>query len=310
LKVLYINDITRIEQETIATIGFFDGVHRGHRYLLEQLKTLAQPAGLKTAVITFPVHPRKVLQQEYQPKLLNTFEEKIQQLSATGIDYCYVIDFTKAFSEITAQDFIQQTLSKQLKVNELLIGYDHKFGKGRTNAYEQYVEYGKKCGMKVHQAQKLPEEDEHISSTAIRHLLSEGKMKETAHLLSYNYSLEGKVIQGNQLGRTIGFPTANLELNDSDKIIPKEGVYAVQVSVEGKMYAGMAYIGHRPTVSSEGEKRVEVHIFDFSRDIYGQNIQVEFVDFIRPERHFSSLEELQKQLAKDKENVLKIIEKS
>jgi riboflavin kinase/FMN adenylyltransferase len=298
-----------MEQETIATIGFFDGVHCGHRYLIDQLKDLARKAGLKTAVITFPVHPRKVLQEEYQPKLLNTFEEKIKQLASAGIDYCYVINFTREFSATTAKEFIQQTLYNRLNVKELLIGYDHRFGKGRTHEYKHYVEYGNACGMKIDRAEELQEENEHVSSTAIRHLLSEGKMKETSRLLSYNYALEGKVIRGNQLGRSIGFPTANLEPDNKDKIIPGEGVYAVRVTllddVDSEVsYTGMAYIGKRPTLSPEGEKRVEIHIFDFSRDIYGKNIRVEFVDFLRPDRHFNGLEELQKQLEQDKNRAI------
>jgi riboflavin kinase/FMN adenylyltransferase len=304
MEVLYINEITRIEPETIATIGFFDGVHRGHRHLINQLKQLALQAGLKTAVITFPVHPRKVLQQEYQPKLLNTFDEKIEQLASTGIDYCYVIDFTRAFSEITAQDFIQQILYKQLHIKELLIGYDHKFGKGRMHEYKHYVEYGKACGMKMHQAEKLQEEDKAVSSTIVRRLLSEGKIKETTCLLSCPYALEGKVVAGNRLGRTIGFPTANLELDDKDKIVPAEGVYAVWAFWEGKKHPAMAYIGTRPTVESQGEKKVEVHLFDFSRDIYGENLRIEFLDFLRPSIHFDNLAALQTQLAKDKEAAL------
>jgi riboflavin kinase/FMN adenylyltransferase len=299
MEIIYINDSSRIEQETVATVGFFDGVHRGHQYLINQLKISARKNGLKTAVITFPVHPRKVLNQGYQPKLLNTFEERIKRLSFTGIDWCYVIDFTKEFSETTAQDFIRQKLHAQLRVKELLVGYDHKFGKGRTNAYEDYVEYGKNCGMKIFHAEKLQEKGLHISSTSIRQLLSEGKIKEVTDLLSYNYTLEGTVVQGNKLGRTIGFPTANLELCDQDKIIPCEGVYAARISVEGKTYSGMVYIGKRPTILSKGENRIEAHIFDFAGDIYGKTIQLELTDFLRPDRHFDSLEELQTQLAKD-----------
>jgi riboflavin kinase/FMN adenylyltransferase len=301
MEIIYINDSSRIEQETVATVGFFDGVHRGHLYLINQLKISAQKTGLKTAIITFPVHPRKVLNQGYQPKLLCTFEERIQRLSSTGIDYCYVIDFTKEFSETTAQDFIREKLHAQLGVKELLVGYDHKFGKGRTNAYEDYVEYGKNCGMKIFHAEKLQEKDLHISSTSIRQLLSEGKIKEVSGLLSYHYTLEGIVVQGNKLGGTIGFPTANLVLCDQDKIIPCEGVYAARISVEGKTCSGMVYIGKRPTILPEGEKRIEAHIFDFAGDIYGKRIRLELTDFLRPDRHFDSLEELQAQLVKDAE---------
>ncbi|GHV23029.1 riboflavin biosynthesis protein [Clostridia bacterium] len=300
MEIIHVNDSTRIGTETAATVGFFDGVHRGHRFLIDRLKQSAGETGLKTAVITFPVHPRKVLQQDYQPKLLNTLEERFRQLASTGVDYCYVIDFTKEFSETTAQDFIQRILHNQWQVKELLVGYDHRFGKGGADEYAQYAAYGKACGLKVVPAERFPEKDGHTSSTAIRRLLAEGKMKEAAESLSYPYSLAGKVIHGDHKGRTIGFPTANMDLDDKDKMIPQDGVYAVRVQVGRENYQGMAYIGKRPTVSSAGEQRIEVHIFDFDRDIYGECIRVELTDFIRPDVHFAGLDALKNQLAKDK----------
>ncbi|GHT39054.1 riboflavin biosynthesis protein [Bacteroidia bacterium] len=306
MEIIYINNSSRIETETAATVGFFDGVHRGHRFLIDRLKRLAADTGLKTAVITFPVHPRKVLQQDYQPKLLNTLAERLRQLASTGIDYCYVIDFTKEFSETTAPDFIQGILHNQLHLKTLLVGYDHRFGKGGTGEYAHYAAYGKACGMNVVPAEQLPEKDRHTSSTAIRRLLSEGKMKEVAESLSYNYTLEGEVIHGNQMGRTIGFPTANIALDDKEKMIPQDGVYAVRVLVENENYSGMAYIGKRPTVSSAGEQRIEVNIFDFDRDIYSKRLRAEFVDFLRPDVHFDGLDALKKQLAQDRENALNV----
>ncbi|MDR0543556.1 MAG: riboflavin biosynthesis protein RibF [Dysgonamonadaceae bacterium] len=304
METIYITDSPQIEYETLATVGFFDGVHRGHRYLINRMKERSQVTGLKTAIITFPVHPRKVLQQDYQPKLLNSFEERLQHLASTGINYCYVIDFTREFSETGARDFIQQILCKKLRIKELLIGYDHKFGKGRADTFEQYAAYGQSCGMKVHQAAKLPESDGHTSSTAIRRLLSEGQVWKVAAALSYPYGLKGEVVHGNHLGRTIGFPTANLDLNDKDKMIPCEGVYAVDVEIEGKQYKGMAYIGKRPTVASAGEQRIEVHIFDFDKDIYGQQLRIEFMNFLRPDIRFENLEQLKEQLTRDKRNAI------
>ncbi|MDR2683688.1 MAG: bifunctional riboflavin kinase/FAD synthetase [Dysgonamonadaceae bacterium] len=304
METIYITGSSPMEHETLATVGFFDGVHRGHRYLIDRMKELARPAGLKTAVITFPVHPRKVLQQDYQPKLLNSFEERLERLAATGIDYCYVIDFTREFSETTARDFIRRILHQQLHVKELIVGYDHQFGKGRTDAYEQYVAYGQACGMTVHRTGKLPETDRHISSTAIRRLLDAGEVEKAAIALSYPYTLSGEVIHGNHLGRTIGFPTANLDWKHKDKIIPHEGVYAVNVQVESHSYRGMAYIGKRPTVASTGEQRIEVHIFDFDRDIYGELLRFELTEFLRPDIRFNNLEQLKEQLARDKQNAL------
>ena len=289
---------------TIATIGFFDGVHCGHRYLIRQLKEQAAKSGLKTAVITFPVHPRKVLQQEYQPKLLTSFEERMKLLSTLGVDQIHVLDFTRELSDLTAQDFIRKILREQLNVNELLIGYDHKFGKGRNDGFEQYVEYGKDCGITVYQAKELPEKEKNVSSTLIRHLLLEGKIKEVNEKLSYRYELEGKVVLGNQLGRTIGFPTANLELKEKDKMLPNDGVYSVFVETEGKNYRGMAYVGQRPTITQQGGKRVEVNIFDFFDDIYGKNLRIELIDFIRPEVRFNNLEDLKEQLEKDRYQAL------
>ncbi|MDR2805048.1 MAG: bifunctional riboflavin kinase/FAD synthetase [Dysgonamonadaceae bacterium] len=304
MEAIYITGTSRIEHKTLASVGFFDGVHQGHRYLIDRMKEQARAAGLKTAIITFPVHPRKVLQQEYQPKLLNSFEERLERLASTGIDYCYVIPFTREFSETTAGDFIRQILHAQLRVNELVIGYDHKFGKGRTDAYEQYAAYGQACGMTVRRAGQLAETAGHTSSTAIRRLLAEGQVRKAAQALSYPYTLTGEVIHGNHLGRTIGFPTANLDLNDKEKVIPREGVYAVNVTVERQPYQGMAYIGTRPTIASSGEQRIEVHIFDFDRDIYGEQLRIEFTDFLRPDIRFEGLEQLKQQLTQDRRKAI------
>ena len=306
METQYITDSSLMNHETFATVGFFDGVHRGHRYLIDRMKEQARTVGLKTAIITFPIHPRKVLQQNYQPKLLNSFEERLRHLASTGIDYCYILPFTREFSEITACDFIQQVLYKQLKVKELLIGYNHKFGKNRTDAYEQYAAYGQACGMRVRQAEKLPEADGHTSSTAIRRMLLEGKIQEAAVALSYAYTLEGEVIHGNHLGRTIGFPTANLDLNEKDKILPREGVYAVDVEVEAQPYGGMAYIGKRPTITSNGEQRIEVNIFDFDKDIYGEQVRIELTDFLRPDIRFDNLDQLKTQLALDRRDAIDV----
>ena len=304
METVYITDFSQIKDTTIASVGFFDGVHRGHRYLIDRMKEQARAEGLETAVITFPVHPRKVLQQDYQPKLLNSFEERLLHLASTGIDYCYILPFTREFSELTACDFIRQVLHRQLKVEELLIGYDHQFGKDRTGNYELYAAYGQACGMKVQQIEKSP--SEHISSTVIRRMLVEGKIREATSALSYAYALEGEVVHGNHLGRTIGFPTANLDLNEKDKILPREGVYAVEVEVEGQAYKGMAYIGKRPTVTSDGDPRVEVNIFDFDKDIYGEQVHIEFTDFLRPDIRFAGLDQLKAQLSQDKRDAIDV----
>ncbi|GHV10004.1 riboflavin biosynthesis protein [Bacteroidia bacterium] len=299
MKIRSLNNSPDSLDETVATVGFFDGVHRGHRYLIDQMRAEADKNGLKTAVITFPVHPRKILQQDYQPKLLNSLDERLRLLDTTGVDYCYLADFTPQFANTTAQDFIQNTLREQLRVKTLLVGYDHKFGKNRVDETEQYVAYGQACGMQVIPTAPLPENENPTSSTTIRHLLENGKIREANERLSYNYPLEGEVIHGNHLGRTIGFPTANIALNEPDKMIPKEGVYAVRALVNGRTCAAMAYIGKRPTVTALGEQRIEVNIFDFDEDIYGENLKIELVEYIRDDVKFNGLEELKAQLGRD-----------
>jgi riboflavin kinase/FMN adenylyltransferase len=302
MEVRVINNLSGNLEATVATVGFFDGVHRGHRYLIDQMRAEADKTGLKTAVITFPVHPRKILQQDYQPKLLNSLDERLQLLETTGVDYCYLVDFTPQFADTTAQDFIQNILRAKLNVKTLLVGYDHKFGKNRADETAQYIAYGQACGMHVIPTAPLPETENPTSSTTIRHLLENGKIREANARLTYAYPLEGIVIHGNHLGRTIGFPTANIALNELDKMIPKEGVYAVRATVNGKTYSAMAYIGKRPTVTAIGEQRIEVNIFNFDADIYGENLKIELVDYIRDDVKFNGLEELKKQLGKDRED--------
>jgi len=293
-------------QEVAATIGFFDGVHVGHRYLIEQLRDFADSAGLPAVVITFRQHPRYVLQADYKPGLLCTLEEKTELLSSLDIDYCYLIDFSKGLSQLSARTFISDILRKKLNIKQLLIGYNHRFGKDRTEGFSDYVKYGQEYGLEVVQALELPDFPTHVSSTLIRNKLTEGNLEEANRLLSYNYSLGGKVIEGNKLGRELGFPTANIEINDKNKVIPKEGIYAAWVHTGTEKHQGMAYIGKRPTVVSNGEQRIEVHILNFSDDIYGKTIRLEFVKFLREDRIFGDLSGLKEQLFIDKENTQKV----
>ncbi|GHT66382.1 riboflavin biosynthesis protein [Bacteroidia bacterium] len=293
-----------MQKEVAATIGFFDGVHSGHRFLIKQLKDLADSEGLPSAVITFRQHPQSILQAGYKPELLCTLEEKISLLSSLDIDFCYLIDFSKELSQLSARAFISNILRKELNVKQLLIGYDHRFGKNRAEGFSDYVKYGQDYGLKVVQALELPSFVGHVSSTLIRNNLTAGNPEEANRLLSYNYSLEGKVIEGNKLGREIGFPTANIEINDKNKVIPKEGIYAASVHLGTEKYQGMAYIGKRPTIVSNGEQRIEVHIFDFSEDIYGKTLRLEFVKFLREDITFNGLSELKEQLFIDKENTI------
>ncbi len=310
MKILYANDLQSLDElksGIAATIGFFDGVHLGHRFLIEQLKNVAQKANVPSAVITFHIHPRRVLQNDYIPELLTSFEEKIYQLSTTGIEYCIVIDFTHTLSEYSACLFVQDILYEQLHVRYLLIGYDHKFGKGRSDGFSAYKKYGEIVGMEVLLADQLAEEKVHHSSTAIRKMLKEGRVKEAAQLLSYNYKLKGVVVEGDKIGSEIGFPTANINVFDKGKIIPQEGIYAVRVYVEKQNYKGMLYIGSRPTLFNKEELRIEVNIFDFSDNLYGKSIEVEFIDYLRGDKKFAQINDLAAQLKKDKIEALKVL---
>lgn len=250
-------------QALAATIGFFDGVHLGHRFLIDQLKKVADERGLPSAVITFRTHPRAVLHDDYQPKLLNTWEEKLAQLATTGVDYCLVLDFTLELSRFSAAEFITKILAEAFRVKALLIGYDHRFGHDRAEGFDQYVVYGKALGMDVIQALPYDNGQTKVSSSEVRRLLAEGEVKQAAVLLSYPYSLKGKIVKGHQVGRTIGFPTANLSVEDSRKILPGNGVYAVWAVLSGKRYKGMLSIGNRPTLDDGNSQSIEVYLLDF-----------------------------------------------
>ena len=283
----------------VATIGFFDGVHLGHRFLIEQVKELAKDKGLRSALITFPVHPRQVMKSDYRPELLTTPEEKIELLKAQGVDYCIMLDFTVELSQLSALSFMKDILQQRYNVSTLIIGYDHRFGHNRSEGFEDYVRYGQQIGMNVYRAQACMIDDLNISSSLVRTHLLEGKIDLSTRYLGYNYSIEGVVVGGYRVGRTIGFPTANLDLRESNKLIPSDGVYAVRVEVKGCLYAGMLNIGYRPTLDNGSKKSIEVHILRFDEDIYDEKIRLYFVSRIRSEMKFSGLDELIAQLKRD-----------
>lgn len=289
-----------------ATIGCFDGVHRGHQYLLRQIETIARREGLSTALITFPVHPRQVMQSDYQPQLLSCLPQKtclIQQLRG---DYCILLPFTRELSRLTAREFMQ-FLYQRYNVRTLVIGYDHRFGHNRSEGFEDYCRYGEELGMKVIQAHALTEEGVSISSSLIRKLLKEGNVAQANRYLGYSYYLDGTVVDGYKMGRKLGFPTANLLPSCSDKLIPAEGVYAVYAYVEGLRYKGMLNIGHRPTVHNGTDLSIEVHLLDFSGDIYHRQMRIEFMHFVRKEESFPNLDALIAQLQKDRDTVSSLL---
>ena len=287
-----------------ATIGFFDGVHRGHRFLLEQVKEEAAGKGLCPSDITFPTHPRQVLQPDFHPQLLSTPEEKLHLLEAAGIANCILLPFTTELSRLSAKEFML-LLRTEYNVRTLVIGYDHRFGHNRLESFEDYVRYGQELDIDIVQARAYTQENAKVSSSAIRELLSQGEVHTASRLLGYPYPLAGTVTAGYRVGRKIGFPTANLRVDHPCKLVPAEGVYAVKVEVEGQQHLGMLNIGHRPTLNNGADRSIEVHILDFAGDIYRQNIRIEFLRFLRPETKFASIEELISQIEKDKEAILK-----
>lgn len=298
-------DNTILPQQVVATLGFFDGVHIGHRHLIDQVKTEAARLGLPSAVITFPIHPRKVLNSDYQPKLLCGYQEKVDQLATTGVDYCFSLPFTKELSNLDASEFIHRVLKDKINVASLLIGYDHRFGHNREEGFEDYLTYGKSVGIDVMQATEFRVDGQDVSSSRVRRLLIAGDVVTANRLLTYNYTLSGKIVEGYQVGRTIGFPTANMKVWEKYKVVPLLGVYAVLVHFQNRVLEGMLYIGKRPTLHNDPEISVEVNIFDFDDDLYNQSLTVEFIDFIRGDEKFDNVQELIDSIHRDKENVKK-----
>ena len=291
---------------SVATIGFFDGVHLGHRHLINQVKMAASLNGWCSSIITFPTHPRQVIQSDYQPLLLSSPEEKVELLGTTGIDNCILLPFTRELSQLTAREFMQ-LLYENYKVRMLVIGYDHRFGHNRAETFEDYCRYGQELGIHIMQATAYTQELDKVSSSAIRRALQNGEIVTATKYLGYNYFMQGTVVGGYQVGRKIGFPTANLQVDCSNKLIPAIGVYAVRVSVSGQNYKGMLNIGHRPTINNGTDLSIEVHILDFEGDIYNQSMRIEFIDFLRPEAKFHSVDELVLQIQKDKESALQVL---
>lgn len=289
----------------VATVGFFDGVHAGHRYLLQSVRDIARDEHKISVVITFDNHPRKILHADFQPKLLTTLDEKISVLSETGVDACVVLNFTKDLSQLSAFSFLKDVLHDKLKVSTLLVGHDHRFGHNREQGFDEYRAIGATLGMNLIQVEKYTtDEAHHISSSEVRHALERGEIAQANKLLTYPFILTGRVKSGFQVGRKIGFPTANLTPSDKDKIIPATGVYAVRVKWDNHTFRGMMNIGYRPTMGHSDEKSLEVHILDFEGDVYDRNLKIEFIAKIRDEMKFSSVDELIIQLEKDKDTVI------
>lgn len=284
-----------------AVIGFFDGVHIGHKSLLDNLKSAAAARGLKTMVVTFAVHPREVLKASYVPKLLTTKDERLMRLEKEGIDLCYIIKSKETF-DMSSSYFMHHVLAEKLNVKYLLIGYDHHFGKDRENGFDYYKSCGTKYGIEVEACGVYSVCKKQVSSSMIRKELEAGKVDSVSRYLGYNYTIEGTIVHGRSIGKTIGFPTANVALSDVRKLIPMEGVYSVKVNIEGdrKSYKGVLNIGVRPTFIALGaSKTIEVHILDFEKDIYQKKIRIELIKYLRAEERFESPQMLAKQIKTD-----------
>ena len=282
-----------------ATIGFFDGVHRGHRFLLNELKQVARERNMQSMVITFGQHPRCALQTDYRPSLLTTLEHKLKLLEALNPDVCVVLNFDVALSKLTARHFMQQYLYDMLRVRCLLIGHDHRFGCNRTDGFEQYQNYGATMGLEVLQASAFCEEGVTYSSSAVRRLLEAGNVRLATQFLERPYTLCGTIGEGRRVGRNLGFPTANLQPVCSDLLIPASGVYAVYAEVRGSRYATMLNIGRRPTLDNGSDSTIEAHLFNFSGNLYGEPLCLHFVERLRDEKRFASLDALRQQLCID-----------
>ncbi|MDN5214237.1 bifunctional riboflavin kinase/FAD synthetase [Fulvivirgaceae bacterium BMA12] len=292
----------------VVTSGTFDGVHIGHQKILSRIKEIAGNANGETVLITFWPHPRIVLSsgKNHQIKLLSSFDEKAALLERFGIDHLVKIPFTPEFSELSSAEFVEKYLVKRIKTKKLVIGYNHRFGKNREGSFDYLAKNAKFYGFEVEEISKQDLDHVAISSTTIRNALAQGDISHANLYLGRPYDLTGQVIKGNQLGREIGFPTANLQIHDPLKLIPADGAYAVYVEHQGIKNQGMMNIGFRPTV--DGKKRaIEVHIFNFDQEIYQQTLKIQLIAQLREEKKFNNMEELQIQLSKDKDKALQIL---
>ncbi|MBW1658336.1 bifunctional riboflavin kinase/FAD synthetase [Flavobacterium quisquiliarum] len=300
-----INDF-QSTKKTILTLGTFDGVHIGHKKILERITQNTENGKYESLVLTFFPHPRMVLQEKSEIRLLNTISEKTELLEATGIENLIVHPFNESFSRLTAEEFVHTILVDKFQIQKIIIGHDHRFGRNRTANIDDLIAFGAAYGFEVEQISAEEIQDVSVSSTKIRKALNEGNMALANEYLGYDYFLNGTVVKGKQLGRTIGFPTANIHIEEDYKLIPKIGVYVVKAVVNNEIVYGMMNIGYNPTVNGE-KQTIEVHLFDFNEDIYDQNIRVSLLRYIREEQKFGSIDALKAQLQQDQNEALAFI---
>lgn len=309
MKIFHsINDF-KSTKKTILTLGTFDGVHIGHKKILKKVTQNIENGKYESLVLTFFPHPKMVLQGKSDVKLLNTIDEKINLLEKTGVQNLVIHPFDETFSKLTAQEFVKRVLVDQFHIKKIIIGHDHRFGRNRTANIDDLITYGKQYGFEVEQISVQEINDVSISSTKIRKALLEGNMALSNEYLDYYYFLTGTVFKGKQLGRTIGFPTANLIIEENYKLIPRNGVYVVKSVINQKTFFGMMNIGFNPTLD-EKNLSIEIHYFDFDADLYNQKISVSLLEYLRPEQKFDSIALLKAQLEKDKNTSLTYIKNS
>lgn len=304
----HISDFTKLDN-AVAAIGTFDGVHFGHQKIIKRLCEIASATGGESVIVTFFPHPRSIIDPENQNlKMINTIAEKAAMLEELGVDHLIITPFTRDFSNLTAEEYIKDVLVGTIGIKHLIVGYDHRFGKDRKGGMAELIKFAEPLGYEV---EEIPEQDVHdvsVSSTKIRKALLSGDVALAAEFLGYNFSLYGRVIKGDKIGRTIGFPTANIFIEESYKLIPSDGIYAVTIGMNGDTFKGMAYIGQRPTINGM-TRNIEVNIFDFNQEIYGQYVTMYFMEFLRHDVKFTGLEALKEQLKKDKEDTIAYFQK-
>lgn len=307
------NNISSFNQvdKPIVTTGTFDGVHFGHRKIIDRLNQIAQKFGGESVLLTFSPHPRMVLfPDDHGVQLLNTMEEKIHLLENAGIQHLIIQPFTIDFSRTSSVSFVRDIIVNQLNTYKLVIGYNHHFGRNREGSFEHLKEFAPLYGFEVEEIPVQLLDDVGVSSTKIRRALLNGNVQQANDYLGYNYSLNGTVVQGRKIGRTIGFPTLNIEVKEANKLIPKNGVYAVQMMHADKLIYGMMNIGNNPTISNDTSIKIEVHLFNFNYDLYNCDVEIQLLSFFRDEIQFNNLEELKTQLDQDKFHIKNLTQKN
>lgn len=298
------------EEKTSIATGFFDGVHLGHQKILNCLKEKAQASNSQSVVLTFTPHPREIINSQYELERLTTLDEKIQLIKKHGIQHLVLLPFNEEILKISSFNFIQNILIKEMNISQLIIGHNHRFGNTITNDFNYIKEYSKQKNFLLYHVKAENFETKNISSSEIRNFLHKGKIEKANYFLGYNYFISGNVVGGSQIGRSIGFPTANIEIGTSTKLIPKNGVYAVWVEIANNHYQAMLNIGNRPTIGNDLKRTIEVNIFDFDRNIYNESIKLKFVKKLRDEKKFNGIDELKKQLIFDKQQTIKTLKEN